>query len=69
VKTTHEYKIGDLVRMPWDAHYWWSETVGLVIGFEDIVPNPAHRTLKILVGRDKHTRFGAGFVELVSESR
>ena len=69
MKTSHEYKIGDLVRMPHDDHYWWSETVGLVIGFEDIVPNPAHRTLKIMVGRDKHARFGAGFVELVSESR
>jgi len=55
--------------MPHDDHYWWSETVGLVIGFEDLVPNPAHRTLKIMVGRDKHARFGAGFVELISESR
>ena len=66
-------KIGDLVKLPEDYHYWWGGKVGLVIGYGygDVDEDPLYPDLKalhIIVG-DKHTRFGANFVELVSESR
>lgn len=66
-------KVGDLVKLPVDDHYWWSEKVGLVIGYgygdgDDDPNNPNWNVLHIIVG-DKYTRFGDNFVELVSESR
>ena len=66
-------KIGDLVRLPEDSHYWWGSKVGLIIGLEANHINPERHALRILVAaRDPgygHVKFGANFVELISEAK
>ncbi len=65
-------KVGDLVKLPKESQYWWSERVGLVIGYgygDQESDDQDESALHILVDGNKHTRFGANFVELVSESR
>ncbi len=66
-------KVGDLVRLPKDNHYWWGNKVGLVIGLEDNHLNPERVTLRIMVAaRDpkyNYVKFGANYVEVISESR
>ena len=66
-------KVGDLVKLPKDDHYWWGSKVGLVIDLEANHLNPELHTLRILVAAHNpgysHVKFGANFVELISESR
>ena len=66
-------KVGDLVKLPKESQYWWSEKVGLVIGygygdFDEDPLDPDLKALHILIGQH-HVRFGVNFVELVSEAR
>jgi len=66
-------QIGDLVRCPKDDQYWWSEKVGLVIGYgygdgDEDPQNPDRNALHIIVDGNKHARFGANFVDLISAS-
>ncbi len=65
--------IGDLVRLPSDNYYWWGDKVGLVIGVENEHLNFERRTLKIVVSahdpEHRYVKFGANYVDLVSESR
>ena len=64
-------KVGDLVRLPDDNHYWWGSKVGLVIKLEPNRSNPKMSTLSIIVAAQNpefnYVKFGANFVELVSE--
>jgi len=65
-------KVGDLVRCPKGDRYWWSERVGLVVGFgygDQEGDDRDMSALHILIDGDKHARFGTEYVELVSESR
>ena len=61
------------MRLPSDNYYWWGGKVGLVIGVENEHLNFEMRTLKIVVAaRDpehSYVKFGANYVDLVSESR
>ena len=64
-------KIGDLVRLPEDSYYWWGGKVGVIVGMEyDHADWP---TLRLLVAAENecagYAKFGANFVELISESR
>jgi len=61
-------KVGDLVRLPEDSYYWWGGKVGIVVGIGDHHRPSSQRTLRVMVG-SHYTKFGANFVELVSESR
>jgi len=65
-------KVGDLVKIPEDNHYWWGGKVGVVISIEES-PFSASQTLRLLVAGDNpgfsHIKFGANFVELISEGR
>ena len=66
-------KVGDLVKMPEDDHYWWGGKVGIVINIEDPHQRLDWQTLRLLVAAHNpgcgHVKFGANFVELISESR
>ena len=65
-------KVGDLVRCPKEDQYWWSGRVGLVIGYgygDQESDDQDRSALHILIDGNKHTRFGANFVELISETR
>ena len=66
-------KVGDLVKIPEDNHYWWGGKVGVVIDIGDLHQNFGQRTLRLLVAGDNpgigHVKFGENFVELISESR
>ena len=65
-------KVGDLVKCPKEDHYWWSERVGLVIGYgygDQEGDDRDRSTLHILIDGNKHARFGVNHVELISESR
>ena len=65
-------KVGDLVRLPEDNHYWWGGKAGLVVSIEDRHQKVGWQTLRILVAAHNpgfsHVKFGANFVELISES-
>tara|TARA_Y100000310_G_C20371378_1_gene663670 strand:+ start:536 stop:730 length:195 start_codon:yes stop_codon:yes gene_type:complete len=61
-------KVGDLVRLPDDSHYWWGGKTGIVVGIEDKHQLPHYWTLRVMVGCH-YTKFGANFVKLISESR
>ena len=61
-------KIGDLVRLPEDSYYWWGGKAGIIVGIEDKHQSFAQRTLRVMVG-GHYTKFGANFVELVSEAK
>ncbi len=66
-------KVGDLVKLPEDYHYWWGGKAGLVVDIEDRHRSHYRQTLRILVAACNpgvgHVKFGANFVELISESR
>ena len=74
-------KVGDLVKIPEDNQYWWGGKVGVVIDIEmePVQPSlggyvhPARQTLRLLVAGDNpgfsHVKFGANFVELISEAK
>jgi len=67
-------KVGDLVKLPEDSHYWWGGKAGLVVDIEtDPYIHPDRQTLRLLVAAEKecvgYAKFGANFVELISESR
>ena len=66
-------KVGDLVRLPKDNYYWWGNKVGLVIGVENSYSSPELDTLRIVVSarepEHSYVKFGANYVELVSEGR
>ena len=66
-------KIGDLVKIPEDRHYWWGGKVGVIIDIEDRHRNIMQRTLRLLVAGENpgigHVKFGSNFVELISEGR
>ena len=66
-------KIGDLVKIPEDNHYWWGGKVGVIIGIGDLHQSFSQRTLRLLVAADNpgfsHVKFGANFVELISEAK
>ena len=71
-------KVGDLVKCPQDNYYWWGGKVGLVVEIE-IEPRPpfgsractvsSRTTVRLLIGDGSYTRFGANFLEVISESR
>ena len=58
-------KVGDLVRLPKDDHYWWGSKVGLVTALEDNHLNPELSTLRIMVAvpspEYSYVMFGANF--------
>ena len=66
-------KVGDLVKLPEDNYYWWGGRAGLVIDIEDRQQKVGWETLQILVAAHDpgfgYVKFGANFVELISESR
>ena len=66
-------KIGDLVKLPEDNHYWWGGKAGLILEIDDPCRAEYYWTLRLLVaGKNPgvgHVKFGANFVELVSEAR
>jgi len=68
-----QMKVGDLVKLPEDRHYWWGGKAGLVVDIEDKHQNVGWRTLRILVAAHNpgvgHVKFGANFVELINEGR
>jgi hypothetical protein len=59
-------KVGDLVKLPEDSHYWWGGKPGLVVAIEDKHQLPQYWTLGVQVGYH-YTKFGANFVTLISE--
>jgi hypothetical protein len=61
-------KVGDLVKLPEDSHYWWGGKLGIVVAIEDKHQMPDYWTLGIMVGCE-YTKFGANFVKLINESR
>ena len=66
-------KVGDLVKIPEDSHYWWGGKVGVIVGIEDKHQSFGQQTLRLLVAAEKecagHVKFGANFVELISEAK
>ena len=65
-------KVGDLVKCPEMDRYWWSNRVGLVIGYgygDQECDGQDRSVLHILIDSDKHARFGVDHVEVISESR
>lgn len=62
-------KVGDLVRMPRDMDYWWSEKVGIIISAEGQTPY-SPPLYKVVVAPQSYLCFNdASWVEIVSESR
>ena len=64
--------LGDLVKCPKETRYWWSERVGLVIGYgygDQEGHDQDKSALHVLIDGNKHARFGVDFLELVVESR
>ena len=58
-------KVGDLVRCPADNYYWWSGRLGLVVK----TPDDSQTWVRLLIDGNSFTKFGADFLELISESR
>ena len=63
-----EIKIGDLVKLPYNPTYWWSDQVGII----DLIEPEGSPFVeyRVFVPPDKYARFSdPDFVELISESR
>ena len=69
-----QMKIGDLVKIPLDDYYWWGGKVGVVVDIEtDPYVHPDRHALRLLVAGENpgisYVKFGANFVELISEAK
>ena len=67
-------KIGDLVKLPEDNHYWWGGKAGIVVDVETpLADAPTRQLLRLIVAGENpgftHVKFSANFVELINESR
>jgi hypothetical protein len=63
-------KVGDLVKMPPNPVYWWSEKIGIVDYYGPDIPADPCFSFRVFVSPNKYIRFSdPDFVELISEGR